>query len=118
MWHVRAERHGAYQRATAARMGVLGGMPDWQVLYNGKTGFIELKPRGWLERRRKRGSYTKHELAQLERHKELREAGAWVTICETLEEALAALQQMGVPLRSEPKSIERIRRGITAGLGT
>lgn len=116
MWHNRGERAGARQRITATRMGVLSGLPDWTVLHAGTIGFIELKPRGWTERRRKRGRYTTHELKQLAVQNRLQLAGAWTETCETLEDVLATLKQHGVPLRAETLSAERIKRGFRRGI--
>lgn len=113
-FHIRNERHGDRQRMLAARMGVVKGLPDWMVI-DDRPGFLEIKPRGWKARTTRTGNYTEHEQAQLEMHKRLRQAGAWVEICETLEEVLAALAAHGVPLRQESLSTERIKRGFISG---
>jgi hypothetical protein len=45
----------------------------------------------------------------------LKRAGAWVEVCESLDEMLDALVRHGVPLRTESLTTERIRRGFAAG---
>jgi hypothetical protein len=115
MFHLRNERHGHNQRAVAAKMGVLPSLPDWCVVDGGQVGFIELKTRGWRRRTAKTGTYTPHERRHLEMHKKLRVAGAWVEVCETLDEVLDALVRHGVPLRSDSLTAERIRRGFSEG---
>lgn len=116
MFHLRNERMGASQRGTAARMGVLSALPDWCVIDGGRAGFIELKQRGWKRRTERTGTYTPHERKQLAMHKRLRVAGAWVEICESLDEVLDTLVRYGVPLRTEALTIERMRRGFAAGM--
>lgn len=113
--HHRNERAGHMQRIIAARMGVLAKLPDWQII-DGKPGFIELKERGWKARTARTGNYTAHEEAQLKMHNRLRLAGAWVEICETLEEVLAVLFRHGVPLRSESLTTERIKAGFATAM--
>lgn len=115
MFHIRGERHGHSQRAIAGRMGVLSKLPDWCVIDNHRVGFIELKARGWRKRTEKTGTYTPHERKQLAMHKRLLLAGAWVEICETLDEVLDVLVRHGVPLRSDSLTAERIRRGFSEG---
>lgn len=110
MFHLRGERMGASQRGMAARMGTLSKLPDWQVIHAGQTGFIELKPRGWRKRTAKTGTYTPHERAQLAMHKRLMLAGAWVEICESLDEVQDALVRYGVPLRFESQANKRLKR--------
>jgi len=110
--HIRNERTGHAQRIMASRMGILKGMPDWLIIDAGQAGFLELKPRGWKAKRAKTAAYTPHELIQLETHRRLKIAGAWVEICETLEEVLDVLKYHGVPLRSESITTERIRSGF------
>lgn len=115
-FHIRNERHGNHQRMLAARMGVMKGLPDWMVI-DDRPGFFEIKPRGWKARKARTGNYTAHEAAQIMMHKRLRQAGAWVEICETLEEVLEALARHGVPLRQESLSTERIQRGFEDAAG-
>jgi hypothetical protein len=112
MFHLRGERVGHNQRAVAAKMGVLSSLPDWCVVDGGRVGFIELKGRGWKKRTDKTGTFTPHERRQLEMHKKLRVAGAWVEVCETLDEVLDVLVRHGVPLRSDSITAERIKRGF------
>lgn len=113
--HHRNERAGRMQRIIAARMGVVAKLPDWQII-DERSGFVELKERGWKARKARTGHYTPHELAQLEMHKRLRLAGAWVEIVETLEELLEVLAWHGVALRSESLTTERIRRGFAQAM--
>jgi hypothetical protein len=110
--HIRNERTGHAQRIMAARMGIMKGMPDWLIIDAGRAGFLELKPRGWKAKRAKTANYTPHELIQLETHRRLKVAGAWVEICETLDEVLDVLRHHGVPLRQESITTERIRAGF------
>lgn len=112
--HLRNERHGHTQRMLAARMGVAKGMPDWMIIDAGRVGFIELKPRGFKKRTTKTGNYTAHEQIQLDMHKRLKHAGAWVEVCESLDEVLETLHRHGVPLRSESISTSRIKAGFRA----
>ena len=116
MFHLRNERMGARQRATAARMGVLKSLPDWCVIDGGRVGFIELKTRGWKRRTEKTGTFSAHELAQAAMHKRLRVAGAWMETCETLDEVLDALVRHGVPLRTESLTVERLKAGFRSGM--
>lgn len=116
-YHIRNERVGDMQRVTASAMGVASGLPDWLFVHNGKAGWIELKPRGWKVLRARTGNYTGHERRQLDRHAELRAAGCWVYICETLDEILELLRFHGVPLRTESITTERIRAGFAAAQG-
>jgi hypothetical protein len=115
-WHHRNERAGHMARIVAFKMGVKAKLPDWEFLDAGHSGFIELKPRGWKARTARTGNYTVHEQAQLKMHRLLRLAGAWVEICETLDEVLDVLHRHGVPLRSESLTTERIKRGFAVGL--
>jgi len=104
---------GHRQRATAARMGVLSGLPDWQVLCDGQVGFVELKPRGWKQRRARYGTYTTHEYQQLAMHERLRNAGAWVAIAESLEEVIEVLAEHGVIVNSVTLADTLIEAGAT-----
>jgi len=116
MFHLRGERHGYNQRAVAARMGVLSSLPDWCIVDGGRVGFIELKQRGWRKRTAKTGTFTTHELKQLSMQDRLRRAGAWVEICETLDEVQDALVRYGVPLRNESETLERLKRVFAEAL--
>jgi hypothetical protein len=111
-WHNRNERAGDYQRIQAARMGVQSGLPDFGFVDGGGAGFIEIKPRGWKARTNRTGTYTAHERRQLDVHTALKRAGAWVEICETLDEVLDVLVRQGVPLRTESLTTERIKAGF------
>jgi hypothetical protein len=116
MFHLRGERHGYNQRAVAARMGVLSKLPDWCCIDGGRVGFIELKPRGWTRRTDRTGTYTEHEREQIKMHARLRRAGAWVEICETLDEVQDTLVRYGVPLRNESQTLERLKRVFAEAL--
>jgi len=111
MIHVRGERAGAMQRAIAGRMGVISGVPDWLVIGSGRVGFIELKERGWKSRRERFGNYTAHEWRQLDMHDQLRCAGAWVAICETLEEVIDCLASYGVTVNTTSRANVLIETG-------
>lgn len=115
-FHTRNERPGDYQRINAARMGVQSGLPDFGFVDGGRSGWVEIKPRGWRERTNRTGTYTPHEQRQLDMHTRLKRAGAWVEICETLDEVLEVLRRNGVPLRSESLSTELIKRGIASAV--
>lgn len=117
-FHIRGERMGDGQRLQAWKMGTMSGLPDFAVIDGGRAGFLELKPEGWKKKKlvERTVKLTTHELRQLETHKNLKLAGAWVAIVETFDEALAALEAHCVPLRSESISTERIRRGMQKAL--
>jgi hypothetical protein len=115
-FHTRNERPGDYQRINAARMGVRGGLPDLGFVDSGQSGWVEIKPRGWLTRTARTGTYTPHERRQLDVHAALKRAGAWVEVCETLEQMLDALKWHGVPLRTESLTTERIKAGFRAAM--
>jgi len=112
MIHLRGERAGAMQRAIAGRMGVISGVPDWLVI-GGKdrVGLIELKERGWRHRRERFGNYTAHEWRQLRMHDDLRVAGAWVEICETLEEVIRTLARHGIEVNTTSRANVLIEAG-------
>lgn len=114
--HIRNESGSDWERMIGAQMGKLKGVPDWLILSNGEAGFIELKPRGFHEKLARGVGLTPHVRNQLATHDRLREAGCWVSICETLDDALVELSRHGVPLRSESISTERIRRGVATAL--
>jgi len=111
MIHLRGERAGAMQRAIAGRMGVISGVPDWLVIGSGRVGFIELKERGWRRRRDRWGNYTAHEWRQLDMHDQLRCAGAWVAVCETLEEVIDCLASYGVTFNETSRANMLIEAG-------
>ena len=111
MIHLRGERAGAMQRAIAGRMGVISGVPDWLVIGSGRVGFIELKERGWRHRRERFGNYTAHEWRQLRMHDDLRVAGAWVEICETLDEVIETLARHGVEVNTTSRANTLIEAG-------
>lgn len=115
-FHIRGERMGDGQRLQAWKMGAAAGLPDWMVIDGGRAIFAELKPRGWRDQRARTGSYTAHEQRQLEVHDMLRLAGASVVIVETLDELLHALRERGVPIRSEDRVTEALRKHLPAAM--
>lgn len=115
-FHIRNERPGDWQRINAKRMGAWSGLPDWGIVEGGRAGFIELKPAGWKTKKYSTGNYTAHEMRQIETHNLLKRAGAWVEICETLEEVVAALRYHGVPLRETDIVTEGLRAHLPAAM--
>jgi hypothetical protein len=71
-------------------MGVMSKLPDWQVIDGGRVGY-----RAQTARLAEKDNEDRHlhaaRAAQLLMHRRLMLAGAWVEICETLEEVLDAL---------------------------
>lgn len=115
-FHIRNETVGPWQKINAHKMGILPGVPDWCIIDGGCTGFIELKPLGFKDSKRRSNKYTAHEARQLEAQALLRRAGCWVEICETLSEVLETLRYHGVPLREanmEPALITALRQSMT-----
>lgn len=82
--------NGGWRKASEAgrlkAMGVIAGLPDLGVLYNGRCVWLELKA--------KRGRVTS---AQAYCHQRLEEAGSPVSVCTTLEDVAAALERAGIP---------------------
>src|SRR3954452_18144496 len=115
-FHIRNERTGPWQKINAHRMGILPGVCDWIVLDVGQAGFIELKPLGFKDSKRRNNKYTPHELRQGEAQALLRRAGCWVEVCESLDEVLATLRYHGVPLKedlAEPALITALRQSMS-----
>ena len=114
-FHIRNERAGDWQRINAFKMGMLPGVPDWCIIDGGRAGFIEMKERGWRNKKlvNRTAKLTAKEERQIEVHNRLKLAGAWVEICETLEEVQAALANHGVPLRHEAPIIAAMRASLT-----
>ena len=108
-FHIKNDQTTRWQRLNAAKMGLLPGVPDWCFVHRGQVGFIELKERGW---RNSKAKLTTKEIRQLETQWRLERAGAWVEICETLEEVLAALKAHGISVRAEPAIIEGLRASL------
>jgi hypothetical protein len=116
-FHIRNERPGPWQKIQAHRMGVLPGICDWCIIDGGRVGFIELKPAGFKDKKRRSNKYSTHEMRQGEAQALLRRAGCWVEICESLDEVLATLRYHGVPLRDDVKEqplITALRQSMTA----
>jgi hypothetical protein len=114
--HIRNERTGTWQKIEAHRMGILPGIPDFVVVYNGRCGFIELKRPGWSRAKARTHKYTAHELRQAEAQRLLKLAGCWVETCESLGEFLGALRRHKVPLREtkiETPVITALRNALT-----
>jgi len=84
--------NGGYRYATeAARlksMGVIAGLPDVGVVYDGRIAWLELKA--------KRGRIS---AAQAYCHARLTEAGTPVSVCRSLDDVEAALKAAGIPTR-------------------
>lgn len=79
--------------AKLKRMGARPGVPDFDVISQGRAMFIELKTgRGRLS------------AAQKACIGDLENTGARVAICRTVEEVVAALPEWGVPLRGSVAS--------------
>lgn len=77
-------REGARRKAR----GCLPGWPDLGIVWNSRTYYIELKtPTGRLSP------------AQMQRHAELRAAGAPVAVCRSLEDVVFFLERHDVPLK-------------------
>jgi hypothetical protein len=112
--HIRGERASAVDGIRAKKMGVKRSLPDFMFIPPSDAyGWIEMKERGWRNKRAKSGAYNEHEREQLAMHERLRARGDWVEICETLEEVLDALRRHGMPVRDETLTNERIRRGFS-----
>lgn len=77
------------ESARLKNMGVVAGIPDLVILYDGKTLFIELK-------KQKTGRVSP---AQLVCHAQLAACGHHVEVCRSLDEVIAALDRHGVPHR-------------------
>jgi hypothetical protein len=104
-FHIRNERPGRWEKIQA---------------HGGQAGFIELKPKGWKDSKRRSNKYTPHELRQGEAQELLRRAGCWVDICESLDEVIATLRYHGVPLKAdlkEPALITALRRSMAEAAG-
>jgi len=85
---------GKARGAQLKRMGMLAGVPDWLVIWQGKSLFFELKaPGGRLSAQ------------QIETHALLRCAGAFVTTVYRLEAVEGALRGFGVPLRGTTRTV-------------
>ena len=87
------------------KTGTTAGIPDLEILYGGRALFVELKATdGALSKSQK---YT---IPRIER------AGSPVAVCRSLDEVKTFLAEQGVPLRTERRSTERIRRGVESAL--
>lgn len=80
--------------ARLKREGMVAGVPDICVIYQGRAHWCELKSL--------KGSISP---AQKATHKRLRECGCGVMVCRSLADVELFLDGMGVPLRAhvEPK---------------
>lgn len=82
-------QRNAREGAKFKRMGVLAGIPDVCILYNGQAYFIELKTqRGIL-------SPTQKEL-----HQRFRESGFWIEICRNLSDVEHTLELWDIPQKA------------------
>lgn len=81
-------RRSIVDGAMQKRMGLKKGCPDMAVVHEGKVFFLELKARDG------RVSPDQKDMINL-----LKIAGAKATVVRTVEQALDALREWGVPLR-------------------
>lgn len=81
---------GKIRGAMLKRMGLQPGFPDLLLIYSGAPYGFELKAA--------KGSLTK---AQIATHEALERAGMPVVTIRTLDDALSALAQWGIPLRTQ-----------------
>lgn len=105
-WTTFPAGHVQLPKAAAARlsrMGLKRGWPDVLVLHDGTLHGIELKrPGGRLSKTRtvrtKRGTLRVLD-GQQDTFPRLEAAGMKITVCETVEGVLAALEGWGIPMR-------------------
>lgn len=83
-----AGKRGVVDAAMQKRAGLIGGVPDLCIVWQGKAHFLELKTKmtGLTEKQR-------------ECCLNLRIAGAKVAVARTVDEALDHLRAFGIPLR-------------------
>jgi hypothetical protein len=82
-------RRHAREAARMKGLGVLPGIPDIGICYEGRALYVELKaPRGAVSE------------AQRAMHKRLTYAGGVVMLCRSMEELEAQLREACVPLRA------------------
>ncbi|MCW2242199.1 VRR-NUC domain-containing protein [Azospirillum canadense] len=96
-WFCHVPNGGKRSKAEAARlkaMGTKAGTPDIEIVYQGRSYWIELKSAS--------GSLSK---AQKDCHADLRRAGAPVATARTLEEVETALRGWGIPLRGSVQGV-------------
>jgi len=80
---------GPVEGARKKRLGCIAGWPDCGVFWRGRVVLLELK--------RQRGGVLSD--AQKSLHPRLAAAGFPVVVCRSLDDALAAVEAAGVPLR-------------------
>ena len=80
---------GKIRGAKLKAQGYHKGWPDLEILYGGRSHYIELKTAG---------KYP--DPAQRQCHMKLREAGARVAICRSVPEVEGVLVGWGIPLRT------------------
>jgi hypothetical protein len=82
--------NGGYRKPVEAAilksLGVIAGMPDLCIIYGGRAFFLEMKA--------ERGGRLSEK--QIVCHQRLRDAGAVVMTAAGVDEAVAALQNMGI----------------------
>jgi hypothetical protein len=87
-WSSESRGVGGEEGGRRKARGVIAGTPDLQVMYCGRTLFIELKaPRGSVSGE------------QRHLHDRLRRAGFSVAVCRSIEDVVGALERFGIPLR-------------------
>jgi hypothetical protein len=83
--------NGGYRRAVEAAilkaMGVVRGVPDIIVIWQGRVFGIELK-----------ADKGRTSMAQLATHQAMRAAGCEIAVCRTLDEVETAMRGWGIPL--------------------
>lgn len=83
---------GAARGRVLKGMGVVSGVPDILLLWEGRTHWLELKaPKGVVSN------------VQRVCHAELEQAGSPTAVCKTLDEVIAALRGWGIPLRADAR---------------
>lgn len=87
------------------RTGTTAGVPDLVVLHDGYALFIEIKTSAGVL-----SESQKNMIPRIEK------AGCPVSVCRCLEDVQAFLTDYDVPLRTEKRSTERIRRGFENAL--
>lgn len=74
-------------KARAPAPGGMPGLPDWLLIYQGRTFAIELK--------NLRGKMSRNQLYALDK---MKEAGAEVAVCRSLDDVIGQLDEWGIPM--------------------
>lgn len=97
-WHTPNQRgtRAKWENSLLKGLGVLAGIPDLLILWNGRLIGLELKaPGGFLTN------------TQKETQERLRAARAWIATVRSVEDAERFLRRCGVPLRATVLPNER-----------